>query len=76
MTISDVVSLICAIVTLIATIVIGIFQIRQNKNMNDFEQRQDERDEKRHFEEVNAKAVSFISKYYEVRGLIPLCAIG
>lgn len=72
---SNVVSLICAIATLVATIVIGFLQIWQNRKMKDFEQRQDDRDEKRHEEDVNSKAVSFISNYYEVRGLIPLCAI-
>lgn len=33
------------------------------------------RDEQRHQESVKAQAVSFISKYYKDRGLIPLCAI-
>lgn len=37
--------------------------------------RQDKRDEQRHQESVKAQAVSFISKYYKDRGLIPLCAI-
>lgn len=43
--------------------------------MERFEKRQDKRDEQRHQESVKAQAVSFISKYYKDRGLIPLCAI-
>ena len=46
-----------------------------NGRMGKFERRQDERDERRHAEEVKSQAVSFISKYYADRGLIPLCAM-
>ncbi|WP_206215535.1 hypothetical protein [Luxibacter massiliensis] len=43
--------------------------------MERFEKRQDKCEEQRHQESVKAQAVSFISKYYKDRGLIPLCAI-
>lgn len=43
--------------------------------MEKFERRQDDRDEQRHAEEVKSQAVSFISKHYADRGLIPLCAM-
>ena len=43
--------------------------------MEKFERQQDERDERRHAEEVKSQAVSFISKHYASRGLIPLCAM-
>lgn len=43
--------------------------------MEKFELRQDERDERRHAESVKSQAVTFISKNYANRGLIPLCAI-
>lgn len=43
--------------------------------MEEFERRQDERDERRHAEGNKAQAVEFISKYYTDRGLIPLCAV-
>ncbi|WP_368151659.1 hypothetical protein [Collinsella aerofaciens] len=43
--------------------------------MEEFERRQDERDERRHAEVNKAQAVEFISKYYTDRGLIPLCAV-
>lgn len=75
MTVSDWISIICAGVSLIVTIVIAILQIRQSNRMEKFEKRQDERDKQRHQESVKAQAVSFISKYYKDRGLIPLCAI-
>lgn len=76
MFISELINIICSFVAVIVTIIIAVLQIRQSKRMAEFEKRQDERDEERHAEEVNAKAVSFISKYYADRGLIPLCAIG
>lgn len=50
-------------------------QYRQSKRMEEFERRQDERDERRHAEGNKAQAVEFISKYYSDRGLIPLCAV-
>lgn len=75
MSVSDWISIICAGVSLIVTIVIAVLQIRQSSRMNKFELRQDERDEQRHAESVKARAVSFLSKYYSNRGLIPLCAI-
>lgn len=75
MSCSDCISIICASVSLVVTIVIAVLQIRQSSNMNKFERRQDERDEQRHAESVRAQAVSFISRFYSDRGLIPLCAI-
>lgn len=50
-------------------------QQQQSERMEEFEHRQDERDERRHEESVKAKAISFISKYYNDRGLIPLCVM-
>ena len=73
--ISDWISIICAVVALIATIIIAILQRCQSKHIENFEKRQDERDEQRHQEKVKAQAVSFVSKHYKNRGLIPLCAI-
>lgn len=73
--ISDWISIICSVVALFVTIAIALLQNKQSKKMADFEKRQDERDEQRHAENVKAQAVSFISKYYADRGLIPLCAM-
>nr|WP_258323491.1 hypothetical protein [Bifidobacterium indicum] len=56
-------------------IVIAGLQLRQSGRMAKFERRQDERDERRHAEEVKSQAVSFISRHYADRGLIPLCAM-
>lgn len=67
--------LICAVISLLVTAIIGIKQYCQSKRMEEFERRQDERDERRHAEGNKAQAVEFISKYYTDRGLIPLCAV-
>ena len=67
--------LICAFISLLVTTIIGMKQYRQSKRMDEFERRQDERDERRHAEENKAQAVELISKYYSDRGLIPLCAV-
>lgn len=75
LSISDWISIICAVASLVVTIIIAILQKRQSNRMERFEKRQDERDEQRHQESVKAQAVSFISRYYKDRGLIPLCAI-
>lgn len=66
---------ICSVISLIATIVIAAMQICQCKRLEEFERRQDERDERRHAEGNKAQAVEFISRYYSDRGLIPLCAV-
>ena len=75
LSISDWISIICAVAGLVVTITIAILQKKQSNRMERFEKRQDERDEQRHQEGVKAQAVSFISRYYRDRGLIPLCAI-
>ena len=75
MTCSDWISIICAAISLIVTIVIAGLQLWQSGRMEKFERRQDERDERRRAEGVRSQAVSFISKHYANRGLIPLCAM-
>lgn len=67
--------LICAVIPLLVIAIIGMKQYCQSKRMEEFERRQDERDERRHAEGNKAQAVEFISKYYTDRGLIPLCAV-
>ncbi len=62
MSVSDGINIICAIVTLITTIIIAELQFRQGQRMEEFEKRQDKRDEKRHAEEVKSRAVSFYFK--------------
>ena len=75
MTCSDWINIICSLASLVATIVIAVLQLWQSGRMEKFEHRQDERDERRHAECVKSQAVSFISKHYADRGLIPLCAM-
>lgn len=75
MSISDLISIICVEITLVVTVIIVLLQMKQSKRMEKFEKRQDERDEQRHRESVKSQAVTFISKYYKDRSLIPLCAI-
>lgn len=67
--------LICAVISLLVIAIIGMKQYCQSKRMEEFERRQDERDERRHAEGNKAQAVEFISKYYTDSGLIPLCAV-
>ena len=75
MSVSEYINIICAVASLIAAIIIAILQCKQAARMEKFEKRQDERDENRYAEVVKSKAVSFISKYYNDRIYIPLCAI-
>lgn len=56
-------------------IVIAGLQLRQSGRMAKFERRQNERDERRHTEEVKSQAVSFILRHYADHGFIPLCAM-
>ena len=75
MIISDWINIICATISLVVTVIIAVLQIKQSNRMEKFERRQDAIEEERHAETVRAQAVSFVSKYYSDRGLIPLCAI-
>ena len=60
--------LICAVISLLAAAIIGKKQYCQSRCMEEFERRQDERDERRHAEENKAQVVEFISRYYSDRG--------
>lgn len=59
----DIASIVLAVVGLIVAIVLGVGQIYLAKSMNDFEIRQDARDEFRRKELVYAEATRFIQKY-------------
>ena len=72
MIISDWINIICATISLVVTVIIAVLQIKQSNRMEKFERRQDAIEEERHAETVRAQAVSFVSKYYSDRGLIPL----
>ena len=78
--ISNNVSVFVAIVTLVATVIIGEMQIKQNCKMDELNQKIDERDERRHNDMIYAKATKFILKYSSPENneeiyLLPLCAI-
>lgn len=69
-----------AIVTLIATVVIGKIQIKQNCKMDKQNRRIDERDEQRRNATIYADATKFILKYSSPKYdteiyLLPLCVI-
>lgn len=72
---NELAELICAFISLLVTVIIGKKQNCQSRRMEEFERRQDERDERRHAEGNKARAIEFISKHYADRGLIPLCAV-
>lgn len=67
--------LICSVISLALAFAVAVVQYCQSKRMEEFERRQDERDERRHAEGNKARAIEFISKHYADRGLIPLCAV-
>lgn len=76
----SVASVFVAIVTLIATVVIGKMQIKQNYKMDEQNQKIDERDEQRRNAMIYADATKFILKYSSPKYdteiyLLPLCAI-
>lgn len=71
----DWVNLICAALSLFATILIGVWQIRQSNRMDKLEQRQVDAGKKRYEESVEIEARRFLSKYHADIGLLPLCAI-
>ena len=72
MDVSDWISLIGALASLVLTIVIAVVQYKQSKKIASMERAWDERDERRRVQEVKASAVSFISRYYVDRELISL----
>ena len=63
MDVATAVGLVIAVISLIVAIIIGRCQIKQNNRMAAFEKRQDERDEKRHNDEIYAETTRFIQKY-------------
>lgn len=75
LSVADWVNSICAVLSLVATILIGVWQIRQSSRMDKLEQRQADREKKRYEETIEIEANRFISKYAGCIGLLPLCAI-
>lgn len=63
MDVATVVGLVIAVISLLVAVIIGGCQIKQSNRMEAFEKRQDERDEKRHNDEIYAETTRFIQKY-------------
>ena len=75
---SECINLAVAIVTLIATVIIGIMQIKQNQKMDEPNQKIDKRDEQRRNDMIDSDATKFILKYSSPEHdaeiyLLPLC---
>lgn len=62
----DMIDLIIVLIGLIITVFIGWKQYYLAKQMNDFIQKQDVRDEKFRYDSVKAEAISFIQKYNRI----------
>ena len=75
LSVSDWISIVSSIASLILAIIITVVQYKQSERMYAFERRLDERDERRHVEEIRAQVASFIIKYGDQIDLIPLCVI-
>lgn len=76
----SIVSAFVALVTLLATVIIGILQIKQNRKMDEQSKKIDEREEQRRNERIYADATKFILKYSSLEHekeiyLLPLCAM-
>lgn len=75
MSLAELISIVCAVTSVAVTVVIGCFQIMQNKNIRRFEERQDSRDEKRRDEELKAKVTMFMLEHHAELLLLPLSCI-
>ncbi len=75
MTIPETASLGCAVLSLVATILIGLLQIRQNRRVNIMAEKQRQTEQRRYEESVDIEARKFLSTYHDTIGLLPLCAI-
>lgn len=75
MSASDWTQIFCAVVSLVAAVIIAFVQYCQGHRMEKFERSQAEKEERRCSENMDARVSAFISKYYPDRGLVPLCAI-
>ena len=78
MSLSDIISIVCAIISLVVTIIIARVQYKQGKRMEDFSKKQDEEQKKAAAQTIKAKRDSFIMKYYNDDDeiyMLPLCWI-
>lgn len=75
LTLSDLASLFCSVVSLVVAIVIAVLQMRQSHCIDALTANQIENEEKRYLESVEIEARRFLSKYHADIGFLPLCAI-
>lgn len=78
MSISDIISIICAVINLIAIAVIAIVQYKQGKRMEELALKQDKEQQIAKAQRIKAQRDSFIMKYYNDDDeiyLLPLCWI-
>lgn len=71
----DYISLFCAMVSLIVTILLGIWQNKQTTRMNNFEIKQANIESNRYTELVDIEARKFILQHYKEIEYLPLCPI-
>lgn len=73
-----IISSVCAIISLIATIIIAVVQYKQGKRMEELALRQDKEEKQRRNQRIVAERNSFIMKYHgdtDEINLLPLCWI-
>lgn len=75
MNIVNCIDLFCAVVSLIVTILLGIWQYKQTTRMNNFEIKQANIEANRYTESVDIEARKFILQHYEEIEYLPLCPI-
>lgn len=75
LTFNKIISTFEALISLGLTLYIYYLQKKQSDKIEQIEKEQREKEEKRYWDSVETQACEFISKHYENRGLIPLCAI-
>lgn len=78
MSVSDWISIICAILGLIVAIIIAVVQYKQGKRMEDLSQRQDLEQKRATAQRIKAQRDSFIMKYHNEKHeiyMLPLCWI-
>lgn len=76
MSLVDFVSVVSAVLSLLASIIIAIVQYKQGKRMEDFSRKQDEKQQRVIAQSIKAKRDSFIMKYYNDDDeiyMLPLC---
>lgn len=78
MSVSEIISLVCAVLGLLATIIIAVVQYFQGKRMEELSLKQDKEQKRATAQRIKAERDSFIMKYYNDNDeiyMLPLCWI-